>query len=91
MFKIVKKIKIIASIGEKLQVQEDIRNKLHSILQDRISLNDNYTKENQQLFFDLIVRNCFNTEIEKLTGKEAIHAESGLTFKELRNRRGTEN
>jgi DNA modification methylase len=27
---------------------------------------------------------------EKLTGKEAIHAESGLTFKELRNRRGLE-
>jgi DNA modification methylase len=28
---------------------------------------------------------------EKLTGKEATHAESGLTFNEIRSRRGTEN
>jgi DNA modification methylase len=38
------------------------------------------------VYVDVTIR-----RFEKLTGKEAIHAESGLTFMELRNRRGTEN
>jgi DNA modification methylase len=38
------------------------------------------------VYVDVTIR-----RFEKLTGKEAIHAESGLTFNEIRNRRGIEN
>jgi DNA modification methylase len=42
--------------------------------------------ELDRAYVDVTIR-----RFEKLTGKEAIHAESKLTFKELRNRRGNEN